>query len=146
MVGILGAATGESGGAFVINLLTIAQMCEALPSKPSARWLNDFLRKTKVDPLGQPLYRKAGRDKLIYPDRLIEALPCPSSSLRPATSKKVVRTTRSADRISASLLTRAAELTNDQSLLANSENWNAPSSRANTRRSKLKLVTGSEHS
>jgi hypothetical protein len=43
----------------VTTLLTVAQACAALPSKPSQRWLNDFLRKTKTDPQGRPLYRVA---------------------------------------------------------------------------------------
>src|ERR1700722_3038964 len=108
----------------MITLLTVCQACEALPSKPTERWLNDFLRKTKVDPQGRPLYRVACRAKLIYLDRLIEALPCPSSSSRPAKTK--ARTSRSVDRTSASLWTRAAALTNDPSLSPSLETLRAP--------------------
>ena len=122
------------------TLLTVAQVCKALPSKPSERWLNDFLRKTRTDPQGRPLYRVACRAKLIYLDRLIEALPCPSSLSRPAKVK--ARTLRSADRTSASLWTRAAELTSDPSLSASFGSSNSPSNAENTRRAKLQLVTG----
>jgi hypothetical protein len=43
------------------NLLTVKQACEALPSRPSERWLNDFLRRTKTDPHGRSMYRIACR-------------------------------------------------------------------------------------
>ena len=126
------------------SLLTIAQACEELPSKPTQRWLNDFLRKTKVDRDGRPLYRVACRAKLIYMDRLIEALPCPSNSFRPA--KEKVRIIRSADRTSGSLWIRAAELTNDRSLVRSSRTLNGPLSGVNTHQSKLRVVTGGERS
>jgi hypothetical protein len=55
------------------NLLTVGQACEALPSKPTERWLDEFLRQTKCDPYGYPLYRIAARQKLVYFDRPVDA-------------------------------------------------------------------------
>jgi hypothetical protein len=51
------------------------------------RWLAEFLRKTKTDPHGRPLYRLAGRDKLVYLDRVIEALPCPRGRGQPSSGE-----------------------------------------------------------
>jgi hypothetical protein len=68
--------------------------------RKTCRWLNEFLRKIKTDPHDRPLYRLAGRDKLVYLDRVIEALPCPSSSSRRAMAR--ARTGRSAAPISRS--------------------------------------------
>jgi hypothetical protein len=92
-----------------VDLLTVDQVVEALPVKKTARWVREFLRKTPCTPAGLPLYRSAGRDKLVYLDRLIEALPCPSSSSRPAKAK--ARTGRSGGPISGSMWTEAQELT-----------------------------------
>lgn len=134
----------DDGRNQMTTLLTVAETCAALPSKPTERWINDFLRKTKVDPQGRPLYRIAARAKLVYLDRLIEALPCPSSSCRPAKTK--ARTSRSGARTSASALIRAAELTNDPSLIPSFADLSGQSSAANTRRGRLHLVKGSAHS
>lgn len=125
-------------------LFTIEQACEALPSRPKPRWLSEFVRKTKFDPQGRPLYRKAGRAKLVYLDRVIEALPCPSVSSTPVKAK--ARTTRSEAHISASELTRAAELTGDLSLDPSSSGSKGRSSEASTRRAKIHLVAGSARS
>jgi T5orf172 domain len=56
------------------HLLSIEQTLQALPVRKSRRWLVEFLHRIQTDPDGRPLYRLAGRDKLIYLDRLIEAL------------------------------------------------------------------------
>jgi hypothetical protein len=56
------------------QLLSVDQALDALPVKKSRRWLVSFLHSTPTDPAGRPLYRLMGRDKLIYLDRLIEAL------------------------------------------------------------------------
>ena len=96
------------------TLVTITQACAAI-GNPTPRWLNDFLRKTKVDPRGLPLYRVVARAKLIYLERLIEALPCPSKSSPTATKKRKIST--SARATLESQLTRAAELTGDQRAL-----------------------------
>lgn len=69
------------------------------------RWLNEFLLKNPVNLIGEPLYRLAGRDKLVYVERLIEALPCPSNSSRRAPAKR--RSTRSGAPISDATLTEA---------------------------------------
>src|ERR1700681_4736490 len=97
------------------ELLSVDQALAALPVRKSRRWLMELLHKNATDPHGRPLYRSAGRDKLIYLDRLIEALPCPSKSLPPATRKR--RTSTSGAAISESELTKAAELTGDWSLV-----------------------------
>lgn len=72
-------------------LVSLADACTALGSimgsDVSERWLTDFLRRTKTDPAGLPLYRIACRRKLVYLDRVIEALPCPSSSARRVPAK-----------------------------------------------------------
>ena len=81
------------------------------------RWLTDFLRAHPRDEYGEPFFRLAGRVKLFTESdisRIYKALPCPSSSSRPAKAK--VRTSRSAGRTSASQWTRAAALTGDPSL------------------------------
>jgi hypothetical protein len=73
----------------------------------SRRWLQDFLR-------GRDIGRLAGRTKLFTDAdilRLIEALPCPSSSSRRASR----RTGRSAARISGGTLTEALALASERS-------------------------------
>ena len=70
----------------------------------SRRWLQDFIQE-------YPFYRLAGRTKLFTEGdiaRLIEALPCPGSSSRPAKAKR--RTGTSAESTSESLWTAAREL------------------------------------
>jgi hypothetical protein len=67
-------AAGDRGAADVTELLSVDQAIAALPVRKSRRWLVEFLHKTRTDPAGRPLYRLAGRDKLIYLDRLIEAI------------------------------------------------------------------------
>ena len=104
------------------NLVSIEQLLAVLPVRRSRRWMVQYLHKTKVDLHGRPLYRCLGRDMLI-----IEALPCPSESLPHATKKR--RASTFGDHTSASLLTRAAELTGDPSLLPSS-NGSRPRSRA----------------
>ncbi len=60
-------------------LMSVDQTLDALPVRKSRRWLIEFLHRTKTDPVGRPLYRQVGRDKLIYIARLLEAFPCPST-------------------------------------------------------------------
>ena len=110
------------------------------------RWLTDFLRAHPRDEYGEPFFRLAGRVKLFTESdvsRVYKALPCPSSSSNPAKAK--ARTTRSGDPTLASLLTRAAALTNDPSLAPSSQGSNKPSNPENTPRGKLRLVAN-EHS
>ena len=126
------------------NLLSVDEAVRALPVRKSRRWLVEFLHKTASDPHGQPLYRLAGRDKLIYFDRLIEALPCPSRSSKPAAQRR--RTSISAGRTSASQWTRAAELTGDQSLLECCGTSSAQSSKENTHRGKPRLIVDNRRS
>ena len=95
-------------------------------------------------PARAPVYRLAGRDKLIYLDRLIEALPCPSKSSAPATRKR--RTSTSGGRTSASQLIRAAELTGDRSLVPSSSDMRKQSSGENTRPRKPQLVVSNPRS
>lgn len=127
-----------------MTLLSVDQALEALPVRKSRRWLIEFLHKTPTDPQGRPLYRLAGRDKLIYLDRLLEAFPCPSRSLKAETRKR--KTSTSGERTSKSELTRLAELTGvplpDECEMASS----APSSGETTRRAKLRLVSPSPRS
>jgi hypothetical protein len=86
------------------------------PQRKSRRWLVEFLQATKADPAGRPLYRLAGRDKLVYFDRMIEAFPCHAA---PTPSKKRQRrgASKSAALSTESLWARAAKLTGDSSLL-----------------------------
>jgi len=114
------------------NLVSIEQLLAVLPVRRSRRWMVQYLHKTKVDLHGRPLYRRLGRDMLIYLDRVIEALPCPSESLPHATKKR--RASTFGDHTSASLLTRAAELTGDTSLLPSSNGSRPRSSAANPER------------
>ena len=100
-------------------LLTVDEVAARLRTKP--RKLKEWLRKRKgVDNQGRPYYRSFGRTKLFSEadvSRIIEALPCPSSSSRPV---KARRTGRSAGRTSESLYTEAARLTGKQWLASNS--------------------------
>jgi hypothetical protein len=108
------------------NLLSVDDTLKALPVPKSRQWLVAFLHRNPTDPNGLPLYRLAGRDKLVYLDRLIEALPCPSRSLPHATRKRKVST--SGVRTSELQWTRAAALTGDPSLANYSGGSNAQSS------------------
>lgn len=112
------------------GLLSVDATLAALPVRKSRRWLLEFLHSTKTDPHGRPLYRQLGRDKLIYIDRLIEALPCPSKSSKVATKKRKIST--SGGPISASQWTEAAELLNDPSLVSCETSSRMPSSGENT--------------
>lgn len=125
-------------------LLSIDQALAALPVRKSRRWLVEFLHKNTHDAHGRPLYRLCGRDKLIYLDRLIEAMPCPSKSSKPATPKRKIST--SADRTLESKLTRAAELTGDPSLVPTSNELRDKSSGENTRRRKPELIVNNQRS
>jgi len=118
-----------SQSAIPSNLVSIEQALAALPVRKSRRWLVHFLHKTKFDPHGRPLYRCLGRDMLIYVDRLIEALPCPSNSFPHATKKRKVSTSEAATL--ESQWTRAAELTGDRSLAPCSSDSKVKSSAAN---------------
>lgn len=97
------------------RILSIDDARAALPVRKSRRWLVEFLGKHPTDAYGRPLFRLAGRDKLVYLDRLIEAFPsCPSKSSKAETKKR--KTSTSAEPISASQWTEAAKLTGDPSL------------------------------
>ena len=97
------------------GLLSIEETLEALlPVRKSPRWLNTYLNNNPTDSNGQPLYRRVGRDKLVYFRRLIESLPCPSRS-SPVAIKRRRRSTSEAA-TSASQWTKAAALTGDPSL------------------------------
>lgn len=126
------------------SLLSLEDALAALPVRKTRRWLNEFLRKTRTDPQGRPLYRQAGRDRLVHIDRLIEALPCPSSSERPARAKR--RTSKFAGRTSESEWKKAAALTGDPSLELNSSDSRRLSSEASTRRGKPRLVVNNQRS
>jgi hypothetical protein len=125
------------------ELLSVDQALEALPVRKSRRWLVAFLHSNKTDPHGRPLYRLAGRDKLIYLDRLIEALPCPSK-LSPAATRKR-KTSTSGAPTSKSELTRLAELTGVPLPDESGTSSSGQSSAENTRH-KLRLVQTSRHS
>src|SRR6516162_2586361 len=105
----------------------------------SRRWLQAFLRGRNIGLL-------AGRTRLFTESdvfRLIQELPaCPSSSSRPGKAK--ARIGRSAARTSGSMWTRAAALTNDQSLDPASNNYKPPSKMENIPRS-LRLHSGERH-
>src|SRR6185437_6098404 len=125
------------------DVLSIDQALQALPVRKSRRWLVSFLHRTPTDPAGRPLYRLMGRDKLIYLDRLIEALPCPSRSPRPATRRRRASTSGAATL--ASQLTRVRELTSSPSPRKSSNASRAKSSGENTGR-KLELIVSNRHS
>src|SRR5262249_47694834 len=95
-------------------VISVEDALAALPVRKSRRWLVTFLHKTKTDPRGRPLYRLAGRGKPVYFDRLIEAMPCQSTSLPAAPRKR--RTSTSGERTSGSQWTEAARLLDDPSL------------------------------
>jgi hypothetical protein len=113
-------------------VLSVDEVLKALPVRKSKRWLNSYLNKNPTDQHGLPLYRLAGRDKLVYLHRLIESLPCPSRSLPAATKRRRVST--SGVHISESQWTRAAELTGDPSLSRYSSGSRVKSSEANIHR------------
>src|SRR5579863_8080980 len=116
-----------------MSLLTIEEAAERLHKGP--RWLRNWLRKHPADAAGRPFYVAVGRTILLSPndvDRICEAMrPCPSRSSRRA--KAIRRIGRSAGHTSKSMWTRAAELTNDQSLSAGSKTSRDGSSAASTR-------------
>jgi hypothetical protein len=58
----------------VIELMSIDQALEALPVRKSREWLHDFLNAIPRDKYNRPIFGKAGRDKLIYFDRLLTAM------------------------------------------------------------------------
>lgn len=114
------------------------------PKRKSRRWLVEFLHRCPTDAHGRPLYRLAGRDKLVYIDRLFEALPCPSKSSKPATRKR--KTSTSAGATSESQLIEAAELTGDWSLVPSSSDSKNQSSGENTRPKKPHLIVNNQRS
>jgi hypothetical protein len=80
----------------------------------SRRWLQGFVK-------ANPFYRTAGRKKLFSDSdirRLMDALPCPCDSSRPAMANR--RTTRSAVHISERPLIELRELLAGSSLRASS--------------------------
>src|SRR5215510_16543085 len=125
-------------------LLSLDDALAALPVRKSRRWLNEFLNKTKTDPTGQPLYRQAGRDKLVYITRLIEAFACPLSSK--SREKTRARTIRSGARTSVSEWTRAAALLDDPSLLPSSSGSRGRSSAESTHPRRPHLVVSNPRS
>jgi hypothetical protein len=126
------------------NLVSIEQALAALPVRKSRRWLVHFLRKTQLDQRGLPLYRQLGRDMLIYLDRLVEALPCPSESLPRAAKKRKISTSEAATL--ESQLTRAAELTGDRSLSPSSNGSKPRSNAANIRHVDFRQTNRKSHS
>jgi hypothetical protein len=91
----------------------------------SRRWLQDFVRD-------HPFYRLAGRTKLFTEGdiaRLVEALPCPSSSSRRA--KAARRTGMSEARTLESLLTEARRLLSSEPRGRSSSDGDGKSSAAN---------------
>ncbi len=64
------------------TLLSIEQVRATLPVRKSRRWIIRFLKRTGTDLAGRPLYRKAGRDLVVYYERFIEALPGPREPFR----------------------------------------------------------------
>jgi hypothetical protein len=126
------------------NLMSVDQALEALPVRKSRRWLVEFLHSTKTDPHGRPLYRMLGRDKLVYLDRLIEAMPCPSKLLPAGTRKR--KTSTSGAPTSKSELTRLAELTGVPLQGESATTSSEPSSGENIRPGKLRLIHSSQRS
>ena len=95
--------------------LTTIEAAAAL--RKSERWLREWLKAHPQDEVGRSFFAVAGRTKLFTPadiDRIHEAMRCPSSSKARAPAKRHI--TRSAGHTSASMWTRASELTNDPSL------------------------------
>jgi len=56
------------------RLLSVDDTLKALPVRKSRRWLVQFLNEHPTDFFGEPIYRLAGRDWLIYIDRLLRAM------------------------------------------------------------------------
>src|SRR5665647_529377 len=80
----------------------------AIKLRKSRRWLQEFIQR-------HPYYREAGRTKVFTDEdinRLIEALPCPGNSCRPAKVKRGSIT--SGANTSASLWTTARRLLNSE--------------------------------
>ena len=127
------------------RILSVDDALTHLPVKKSRRWLVEFLHSHPTDAHGRPLYRLAGRDKLVYIDRLIEAFPsCPSKSSKPATRKR--KTSTSAGATSASLLIEAAGLTGDHSLIPSESDLRNQSSGETTRPKKPHLIVDNRRS
>src|SRR5258708_40026478 len=75
-----------------LRLSTMVEVADKM--RVSRRWLQGFVK-------ANPFYRTAGRKKLFSDSdirRLMDALPCPCDSPRPATASR--QTGRSAERIS----------------------------------------------
>jgi hypothetical protein len=108
----------------------------AAKMRKSERWLWGWLDKHPRDRFDRPYYHLAGRTKLLSESdvaRIVQDLPCPSSSDRPAPVKR--RTLKSGDATSASPWNEAAALTGDRSLCESSPSSKAPSNVVNIRRS-----------
>jgi hypothetical protein len=126
--------------------LTLDEAAAELRKTP--RWLREWVRAHPRDSAGEPYYTPAGRDKLFHRsdlDRielaLREELKCPSVSGRPARARR--RTTKSEEPTSVSAWRSAAELTNDPSLLPNSDaSRSVSSSMGGTQHQKLSLIQG----
>lgn len=96
------------------ELLSIEDTLAALPVRKSRRWLVEFLHSTKTDPHGRPLYRTAGRDKLVYLDRVIEALPQAARNV--GVRARRAKPPKYQSDGSQAIWARAAELTGDPTL------------------------------
>jgi hypothetical protein len=101
----------------VDNALRLSPMNEVTNRmRVSRRWLQGFVK-------ANPFYRTAGRKKLFSESdisRLMDALPCPCDSSRPATANR--RTGPSAVRISERPLIELRELLAGKSPRASSQN------------------------
>ena len=70
--------------AALTHIYTVDEVADRLHK--TRRWLMDWLRIHTHDQRGNPLFKLAGRSKVITDEhiqRIIEALPCPSSSFPP---------------------------------------------------------------
>jgi hypothetical protein len=116
-----------------LDLRSPEQVLAALPVRKTRRWLIEYLHRHPLDAGGRPLYRRLGRDWLIYYDRLIDSLPGPRQTCRSKSSSRATRapkTSTSGAATSASLWIELAALTGDPSLAAFSSGSNKPSSAA----------------
>ncbi|MBX3535806.1 MAG: hypothetical protein KF826_15775 [Xanthobacteraceae bacterium] len=108
---------------------TLPEAAALLRRRP--RWLLEWLRQHPLGLDDRPLFMQAGRDKL-FTDADIgriqevmrqEAVPCPSSSSRPAKENR--RISRSAAHTSASILNEALALASGRSQPASSQKSSA---------------------
>src|SRR4051812_2683147 len=111
----------ELPGRARVNVLSMVQAAAALHK--SRRWLQNWLREHPADQNGRPFYSPLGRTKTFDEEdlkriravareeeaRRLEQAPCPSSSSPPQRTA-ARRSTRSAARTEASIVTEALKL------------------------------------